>query len=130
MNAGNIEIKRKWRDDFTKDIPTFEAEYQTPFWGIIHELSFRVLDAHTTEDDAIRMLLDISGKLIDGVRDGHCVLKDLYYAMKIFNSIEFAYSPGIDLYDFYDGELYGFMECMENCKDIDEITSELQRVTP
>jgi len=61
-----------------------------------------------------------------GLRSGEIALKDLHFLMSSFTNATFIY--GTDLYDIYDGELYGMIEFLDNNDDVDKMEQELRNL--
>ncbi len=122
---GDLQMKKEGRLNVQRSHRSLAERYKTPFWNENHALSNRVYEDDCTMKEAIHILVKICERLIDGVKKGSCTMKDLHYAMEVLSHIDFIYETG-EIYDLYDGELYGLVEYLDGHDTIEEIATEFK----
>ena len=126
MNTTGDKSLKKKAQDRNAAFHSTDRAYKTPFWNGVHEKEERMYEEECTKKEAISILISTAHELLRGLRSGEIALKDLHFLMSSFTNATFIY--GTDLYDIYDGELYGMIEFLDNNDAVDKMEQELRNL--
>ena len=117
---GDKKVKEEFILNCKKNSKIFkEYEKKCSDWKKIHSLYFKIAKENTTLEKAINYFVEICKILINSMKSGRISFEKGGFVESSFDKLPFLYTG--EVYNFFDGELYGIAELFSHLKDKEDL---------